>query len=226
MIKINNTNVTKLEVGSDDMTLSDINNGYIWAKPYTLTVSNSSGYVTVTCYRTSALEPTAGTGSSATLADQSTIYHGDYIYAIGTSTSTTRYVTKSASPVSFNGDNIEYITANETITFNSVSCICGTTNNDSTCTTCATSICLLDISGVLCTTCAKNDCTTDFSGGVICDCTIIADTPVCKSCGVVDLSIAPICKSCGLVEISTICSTCGTVSNDSTPCFRCRISAG
>ena len=226
MIKINNTNVTKLEVGSNDMTLSDINNGYIWAKPYTLTLTNHSTYVTVTCYRTSALEPTAGTGSSATLADQSVIYHGDYIYAIGTSSSSTRVVTKTASPVAFNGDNIEYIVGDETIEFSSLACVCGTTQNDSTCTTCASTLCTIDAVGVVCSTCAKNDCTTDVSGGVVCNCTIIADTPVCKSCGKVEISLSPICKPCGLIDISTTCSKCGTISTDSSHCTRCRLSAG
>lgn len=220
MIKINNTNVTKLEVGSNDMTLSDINNGYIWAKPYTLTISNSSGYVTVTCYRTSALEPTAGTGSSATLADQSTIYHGDYIYAIGTSTTTTRVVSKTASPVAFNGDNIEYIAGNETITFTSTACVCGTTQNDSTCSTCLRNGCTISNRGAVCTTCAQTSCDMRASG-VVCNCTIVADVPDCKGCGDITLSFTPICDICGKLETSTVCSGCGNVTVQGTGCVTC-----
>ena len=220
MIKINNTNVTKLEVGSNDMTLSDINNGYIWAKPYTLTISNSSGYVTVTCYRTSALEPTAGTGSSATLTDQSVIYHGDYIYAIGTSTSTSRTVTKTASPVAFNGDNIEYITGDETITFTSTACVCGTTQNDSSCSTCLSNGCTTRARGHVCTTCARSSCDMRASG-VTCDCTIVADIPDCKECGIDNLSVSPTCDTCGKIEVSTDCLRCGTITLSIVFCKGC-----
>jgi hypothetical protein len=224
-ININSTNVTVLQTDTDDMKLAQINGGYIWAKPYTLTIS-SENIITVTCYRTTALEPTAGTGSSSgALANNSVIYHGDYIYAIGTSTDSTRIVGKTASPVAFNGDNIEYITDNETITFSTQACICGTIANDSICTSCASSLCTLDISGSVCTTCARNICTTSTTSSLCgTDCALDKNVPTtCTGCG--NVLISALCKSCGLLEIATSCVTCGSTSASSL-CTRCRFSAG
>lgn len=155
MIKINGTNVTAITFGSD-MKWAQMDSGYIWAKPYTLTRSGSTTYINVTLYRYSSDEPTAATGSSATLASGATIYHHDRLYCYISSTVNTRYCTKTCSPDSFSG-NYVYVYANETITFNSYACSCGSTNSSSTCTTCASTSCSSSASG-LCSTAAYRKC--------------------------------------------------------------------
>ena len=159
-IKFNGTNITDLEWDGSDKQLATLDGTYKWARPYTLTIGGSNhSYINITCYRYSTKEPTAGTGSSAgSLSSGSTIYYNDTIYSTGTTRTNTRYVSKSASPVSFSGNYINNTTGNETIYYYSYSCTCGSTNNSSSCTTCASSNCGNSLSGSLCSTAAYRKC--------------------------------------------------------------------
>ena len=180
-INVNSTNITRIVVNGDtEIQQAQQNGSWIWAKPYTLTVvKNNSSYYTTTIYRYSTHEPTAATGSSATLVNGSTIYYYDYIYASVSTTTSTRYVSKSCSPDSFSG-NYVYAYQNETITFNSYACTCGSTNSDSTCTSCLSTSCSTSASG-LCTSAQFKKCncrSTSISGAG------------CSPCGLQNMSFA------------------------------------
>lgn len=158
-INVNNTNITRIIVNGDTEILQAQQNGsWIWAKPYTLTVSTSGSFQSTTLYRYSTHEPTAATGSSATLINGSTIYYNDVLYASATP-SVGQYGTVTGTPATVNISThlTGNITGNETIYFRSYACSCGSSDLQSACTSCLSTSCGVSASG-LCTTAAYRKC--------------------------------------------------------------------
>lgn len=68
-----------------DVKRIKFNEEYVWAKPYTLSISKETGVGSVTVTRTSSFEPTASTGSVS--AGSGTIFHGDVLSVSATAAS-------------------------------------------------------------------------------------------------------------------------------------------
>lgn len=78
-IKFGNNDVTNIVFNSNNVKKVIKDSVIVWEKPFTLTLDIGTG-VNYTCYRYSSNEPTATTGSSATLTNGSIVYNEDVIY--------------------------------------------------------------------------------------------------------------------------------------------------
>ena len=80
-IKFNGSDVLQIKFNSSSANVNTVvkDNVIVWERPYTFTLTVGEG-VNVVCYRYSSNEPTASTGSGATLSNGSTIYHDDVVY--------------------------------------------------------------------------------------------------------------------------------------------------
>lgn len=90
-----------------------LDNDIKWEKPFSLSIQDIVGASSITCYRYSTNEPSAVSGTSATLSNGSTVYNEDVVYC--TASKPGYAVSVSGSPNSFNGSNVN-ISADETIT--------------------------------------------------------------------------------------------------------------